>query len=619
MTAYRNYGISLSYRFGAKVSLQTSPEDIFYVPRHWSPETHGTRCFFYDVFVSHASGDRSEDLVNALRAHDVRVWYDKTQAMDDRLWATRIIWGLTRSRSVLVTVSGVPLLDHKWVRTEALAARAPSLATGIPRLFVAQISQSVIPEWLQACEVILSAPDGVLDPAEVSIAATRLRDLNHISVSTTPPPWPRLLAHPARCAGPNTTTAIPEIDEHDVLGWLTAWVWQIIRYVRAFGDKPAPHKAHTLMYYHMRLESDKLWPPREKLAEATSDRAQRLAEDLEMVASVPGLTTDTRYAAHLVLERLAHAGVIRAWQVLRACLSWEWDSTIVSEIVKSLKDSPESMGREDAILSILKGDLQDDKTWPLHFLDERADPVRLLHYVRTQTASEVRRLPKDKSAQELAARMAVAASEVSSSNVELVLREAIAASGLDSDGCGRFRVTGALLQAESAAMLVSLIFQCAREWPVERRVELWQLRFERLVAAPLRTLDHLLPNATDGVEALEAFVSCMETPLLECERLFHDNPTLSDGTVGMLASVRLAQYRATVDALRQKANVVEEGDWIAVDVFGDDFRRHADQLAEEAQHLEYRLEGELAKGGALVAASQPARLVLERWAHIPTS
>jgi hypothetical protein len=128
-------------------------------------------------------------------------------------------------------------------------------------------------------------------------------------------------------------------------------------------------------------------------------------------------------------------------------------------------------------------------------------------------------------------------------------------------------------------------------------VELWRLPFECVVAAPLRTIDYLFPRATDAAAALEAFIFCMETPLLEHERLFADNPVLSDGIVGMLARVTLAQYRATVNALRQKASVEQDAEWITVHVFSDDFRRHAVELAQEAQDLENWLGVESASGG----------------------
>ena len=102
------------------MSVPASPEDIFYVPRRWSPGTHGSRCFFYDVFVSHASGDGSEHLVDALRESGVRVWYDASQVMDDRLWATRIVWGFQCSRSVWDSpdlVDGLVMLPEFFVRT----------------------------------------------------------------------------------------------------------------------------------------------------------------------------------------------------------------------------------------------------------------------------------------------------------------------------------------------------------------------------------------------------------------------------------------------------------------------------------------------------------------------
>ena len=130
--------------------------------------------------------------------------------------------------------------------------------------------------------------------------------------------------------------------------------------------------------------------------------------------------------------------------------------------------------------------------------------------------------------------------------VELVLREAMEVSGLDSRNCGFFHVSDPLPQPEVADTIVSLVYQCVRDWRPDRRVQLWHLPFECVVAAPLRALDHLFPHATEAAAALEAFIACIEAPLLEHERLLADALVTPADIVGVLARVKLAQHRATV-------------------------------------------------------------------------
>lgn len=58
-------------------------DDVFQKPRLWSPDVYGDRCFYYDVFVSHANGDESDELFETLSPHGILVWFDKQQVMDD--------------------------------------------------------------------------------------------------------------------------------------------------------------------------------------------------------------------------------------------------------------------------------------------------------------------------------------------------------------------------------------------------------------------------------------------------------------------------------------------------------------------------------------------------------
>lgn len=92
----------------------------------------GDRCFTYDVFISHALGDRSAPLAEALSRHGLDVWYDNRQSMDDGRCSARIIRALSMSRSLL------SLESRAWVRAEAAAARAAGDAAGVERVFAVQ-------------------------------------------------------------------------------------------------------------------------------------------------------------------------------------------------------------------------------------------------------------------------------------------------------------------------------------------------------------------------------------------------------------------------------------------------------------------------------------------------
>jgi hypothetical protein len=181
--------------------------------------------------------------------------------------------------------------------------------------------------------------------------------------------------------------------------------------------------------------------------------------------------------------------------------------------------------------------------------------------------------------------MTVATSEASPTEVELVLREAVELSGLGSTP-GFFRVSDPVPRPEAAGVLVSLVDQCVREWPRDLGVQLWHIPFEGLLAAPLRVLDHLLPGETKALETLEAFIACIDLPLLEHERLLADTPVPVGDIVGTLAQLKLAQHRATIDALRQQPRIEIKEGWITVEVFSDDFRMCSLELHEKAQRLE---------------------------------
>lgn len=272
------------------------------------------------------------------------------------------------------------------------------------------------------------------------------------------------------------TQTSADLEGKDLVTTLAHDVAQIIRLVGVDDSTPTGRPDHPRMAYEMRVKSDILWPPvSTNLKDATSDQARRLAEDLELVASIPGLSLDTRGVAYLVLERLAHAGVAPAWQVLRSCLRWETHEDLVREAARALSRCPDPLGRDDVVLAILKSDLPDDQCWPLRYLREDDAPVRLLHYVRQLTASALERLPSGKRAQELAARMTLAVSQLSTSAIEVVLREGLEVTGIDSAMCGFFRVLDTC-QPEIVGVFISLVQQCVREWPRAQRAGLWRLR-----------------------------------------------------------------------------------------------------------------------------------------------
>src|SRR6185436_8237247 len=161
-------------------------------------------------------------------------------------------------------------------------------------------------------------------------------------------------------------------------------------------------KIESALYY-LRVESDRLWPrPKLPLKGAGGLEARCLVDDLGLLVSLP-LSTDTRGFAHLALQRLAEAGVLHAFDVLKSCLRWEWDPILVKETARLLTKHSEHCQRDDVVLFLLKSDIHE--LGPV-LVDRLRDDkgVLLRHYAHRLTATNLSKLPDHKKRFELSER-----------------------------------------------------------------------------------------------------------------------------------------------------------------------------------------------------------------------
>lgn len=362
-------------------------DDIFQIPRRWSPEEYGDRCFYYDVFVSHSNGDESDELVEALRRHDIRVWYDKHQDMVDARWSTRIVWGLQSSCILICFVGSQPLEQHAWVQTEINAGRLAAEAAGFERVLVVHAgTKQEVPSWLVGSPIALRYFPGGLDDGVVQQFAAGLRDRNRVAIGTSSPPFAALMRR-AREVGnlrknpihnPKQLEAMSDID---FLEKYTAEALQEVAQGRSVDEIKDGSVACRLLYL-VRVASDGLWPPAKQPIDGADGIALRfLADDLGLLASLPELSPDSRGFAYVALGRLAEAGVTHAFEVLRTCLRWEWEDALIAHVASILARYPQHRDRDDALLTLLKSE-RFFNSWPLELLAEPDSAVRLKHHAR---------------------------------------------------------------------------------------------------------------------------------------------------------------------------------------------------------------------------------------------
>jgi TIR domain len=122
------------------------------LPVSWS-KAFGDRAFQYDAFISHNRDDRSSvELAAHLLGRGVTVWHDENQDIRGRKIQQKVAAALTRSRFVVVCISG-DFRDAPWCRAEYLPALEVEERSRASRVTVAQMSpEASIPGPLSAKE-----------------------------------------------------------------------------------------------------------------------------------------------------------------------------------------------------------------------------------------------------------------------------------------------------------------------------------------------------------------------------------------------------------------------------------------------------------------------------------
>ncbi len=565
-------------------------DDIFRKPQFWSPEVYGDRCFYYDVFISHANNDESSELVEALERCGLRVWYDKHQDMDDAMWSTRIVWGLRNTCSILCFLGSQPLEKHIWVKAEINAGRTAEEAAGCQRVFVTHAgSEQEVPSWLADVQIYLRYKVGALQKTAVQKFAARLRNLNRVAVDTSSPPH-QVLAQRARAikilyedkifAWQKLDSAIKSGDIVEILQAYTEGALEVIGQASVLEEVDV--SAMTYKFYQLSMRSSSLSQEAElPLAGADGTTARLLADDLGLLASLPTstLTVDSRGAAYIVLERLAEAGVERAFDVLRSCLRWEWSDTLVEGVSNFLGKHPEYQRRDEAALILLKSDIRSN-TWPIDLLGDGDEVIRLRYHARRSAAREISALAPLKRSHELTSQMDYAIEALSVARVELVFSAAIQASGIANSWSNYFWMNPEA-QIDAAAILPALVSKCAREWPANHRIRLWHIPFEGTVVGPLEALHHTHGDACRASDAITDFISALEAPIAEHEVLLTNIPeSACKYHCVRLALKEIQVRRSTIQALRSRATITRDGDQLDIKVYPDDHYKTSNGLEE---------------------------------------
>jgi hypothetical protein len=521
-------------------------------------------------------------------------------------------------------VGSKSLEEHAWVRAEINAGHAAGEAAGVERMFVVHAgTEQHVPSWLAGHPIGLRYDFDALSENAVQKFAARLRNLNRVTVDTISPPFEALMrrAREVRASlkdQPLDPDRWDTMDQLEILQECTAVALALVAGFRSAEE--VDHQTVSKVLYQVRLESDPLWPPPEEPVHGAGGfAAQRLADDLGLLASLPTLDTDTRGFAYQALANVARAGVTHAFDVLRTCLRWEWADALIVIVADTLASYPEHRDRDEAVLTLLKSETLHD-SWPLDLLGEDDGGVRLRHQVRRLTAHEISALVLVKRCQELTTRMKQAIQTLNITGVELVFREAIPVSGIAHSSSNYYRMDPNAPD-NARQMLPKLVSKCAREWPPEHRAKLWLLPFEILVFGPLNALHHTYGESCGASEAMTAFVSALEAPISEHEALLVDVPEAArmQPTV-QLALKELGVRRYTIRKLRDEAIVIQDGEELNIAVYpagafltrGEKLRR----LRARAQSWSNQ-SSEATQSEAVQMPLDTARRVAATWNDMP--
>ena len=558
--------------------------DIFQQPQSWSPQIFGDRCFLYDVFVSHASGDESEQFVSRLEAVGLKVWYDNSQYMDDFQWTTRIIWGLRNACSVVCFVGSKDLENHGWVRAEVDATKSVETAAAFRRLYVVQAHWCVShPSWLGPPSLRYDPREFDFDH-EIRSFADKLRDANRLRIETTSPPFDKLMRRAHEVMIGHKAVTSKTFQNGVPLGAFTQRIENAFRVVaKAQSVERVDRSEIGEAMYAVRVASEIYSRTLSTSSSLSTPNAQRLVEDLGLLACLPNLSSDSRGFAYVALENLADGGVELAFKELRACLRWEWDEGIVTLVSDLLERHRDFCDRDDAALMALKSD-RVFRAWHLRFLSVDDHVLRMRYYARRVTASSITQVVNQYQREELHLQMARAVQRVNITEVELVLRRASAASGLDGRGAQFF--VDRTKAAASSEILPRVVTLLARGWPLPQGASLWSMDFKTVVISPLAVLHRVVEGQTSAMTATLEFVVALEAPLLEDVRLLTTAlPHDLDGIATRLAEKELSFRCGLIDTLRAGARTELEGDSVNVMTIPPELEAPTDRWAGERDYL----------------------------------
>ncbi len=533
-------------------------DDVFAVPRRWSAERYGERCFYFDAFVSHANNDESQELVGLLRAHGLRVWYDKHQEMGDALWSTRIVWALHRSRSLICFVGSQPLDDHEWVRAEVRASDEAAKAAAVDRVAVVRAGERArVPGWLSSFPVVLRYEPGHLTASGVKRLARDLHDRNRFAATPMSPPTRELMRRAGAVLHASAYGPLLESGSRDpgLIESIAISTAQILSIVGA---------ASTVE----QVETDALFEPAFTLAkigsaehsrssEATQGRTRceltdHVIRDLVLLTALPCWPEGASYIPYWVLRRLALLGASNAAAALGECLRWETSEEHVDLVARLLAKFPEHQQRDAAIFVLLKAPFYGE-SWPMQSLSEADGAIRLIQTAYRLTAATL----EPPTAHEFAVRIGNAIRDRDVAGLEITLLEA---SGEASGVMGR-RVAPAE-EAEScpdtARRFSDLVSRIARGWPEDQLAYLWHLPFREVVVAPLTTYHHRYGEPSGAMGALGVFLSVLESSLQEDAEALERMPVAAQQyPMVNWARLEIGSRRATVEFLRRLPTMID--------------------------------------------------------------
>jgi hypothetical protein len=572
--------------------------------------------FLHDVFISHSSIDDPTEFVTALRRFGLRIWYDRYEPMDDANWSSRVYIALRNSRSLLVFAGAGPLEEHAWVRFEVATADVAAKKANVERVFVAVGNMGArIPSWLINRPVIFQLDSSNSEDDSIKNCADKLRELNRVQFETLAPPLAELRERASSISPPSLAEFERAKMEPAYLERLR--MYTDFAFLSTLKGNFAGHDDRaeiTQAFYELCMMSSPFVSGSIESVEDANDAAVGvLVNDLALLAASSDLNDDTRGSPYVVLERLAKCGVVAAIEILKRCLRWEWSSTLVRDISSTLSNHLRYCGRDEAVLTIMKGD--DTNDWQLKFLNKGDETVALRFHARRLMPGSVARLPPYKRFHELHARLALVVEKSSIADLELLLREAKDIVGISSAYGDSHIVIEQNLSPDTLSFLPKFVSTCVELWPRDGYIRLWRLDFCSHVIAPLTSLHHASESQSGASAAINAFITALETSLLHDENVLKNTArTRVTNPEVRWAHEELRIRKRSIHFLRKGAAVKRDGDSFEIEIYP---KQHILQLMKWRH--ESRKRHALAELGEIEITNSDARNIILAWKNIPTN